>query len=75
MRELQSTKSNPALDGLGCSPVLVSGTKATFSSGWQGFKKRLDSHSERELLDHLEIADELPGTVAPEAAMSVREAT
>jgi len=51
--------------------VLVSGTKATFSSGLQGFKKRLDSHSERELLDHLEIADELPGTVGPEAAMSV----
>ena len=29
----------------------------------QGFKRRLDSHSERELLDHLEIADEFPGTV------------
>src|SRR5882672_9328599 len=32
---------------------------------WQGFKRRLDSHSERKRLDHLEIAYEFPGAVGP----------
>src|SRR5712691_1419001 len=31
----------------------------------QGFQRRFDSYSESEPLDHLEIADEFPGTVGP----------
>ncbi len=41
----------------------------------QGFERRLDSYSERERLDRLEIADEFPDAVGPEVVMSVRTAT
>jgi len=76
MRELSQRKAIRPLTGLGCSPVLVSGTKATFLK-WIG--KAL-----REGLIHIpkencSITWKLPmnflAPSAPEAAMSVREAT
>ncbi len=76
MRELSQRKAIRPLTGLGCSPVLVSGTKATFLK-WIG--KAL-----REGLIHIpkkncSITWKLPTNFlapsAPEAAMSVREAT
>jgi len=76
MRELSQRKAIRPLTGLGCSPVLVSGTKATFLK-WIG--KAL-----RESLIHIpkengSITWKLPTNFlapsAPEVAMSVRAAT
>ena len=76
MRELSQRKAIRPLTGLGCSPVLVSGTKATFLK-WIG--KAL-----REGLIHIpkengSITWKLPrnflASSAPEVGMSVRAAT
>ncbi len=48
--------------GLGCSPVLVSGNKACLPQmDREGAEGRLNPHSGREWLDHLEVAEEFPG--------------
>ena len=64
MRELNQRKAIRPLTGLGCSPVLVSGTKPAFLK-WIGkaLKRRLDPHSGRKWLDHLEVAGEFLGAV------------
>jgi len=76
MRELSQRKAIRPLTGLGCSPVLVSGTKATFLK-WIG--KAL-----RESLIHIpkengsitwKLPTNFPAPSAPEVAMSVRAAT
>ena len=40
---------------------------------WQGFTRRLDRNTERQWINNLEVAEDLPGAVAEFAQMIVRD--
>jgi hypothetical protein len=70
----QSAKSDPIFIGTG---MLTRGGERDEAHipqiDWQGFTRRVDRNTERQWINNLEVAEDLPGAVAEFAQMIVRD--